>query len=193
MSANIIIPGDEAYLSFGGWAKPMKNPPALHERRRYVVDVECTDASLKTSSKGERGARSLSILRVSEVAGVTVPPRPTKDDEDEDTPPMFDEKGQVIDDASADEGDEIMAERREAAEAEAAADKGVDQESGDPWPGDDAADADVADDPDNVPPTVDDDDPQAGDVEVIDEATDGEEWSADEGNVTSLFRQAGEA
>ncbi|OCB43679.1 hypothetical protein A5721_23950 [Mycobacterium vulneris] len=191
MSANIIIPGDEAYLSFGGWAKPMKNPPALHERRRYVVDVECTDASLKTSSKGERGTRSLSILRVTEVAGVTVPPRPNKDDEDEDTPPMFDEQGQVIDDASADEGDEIMAERREAAEA--AADKGVDQESGDPWPGDAAADADVADDPDNVPPTVDDDDPQAGDVEVIDEATDGEEWSSDEGNVTSLFREAGGA
>lgn len=192
MSANIIIPGDEAYLSFGGWAKPMKNPPALHERRRYVVDVECTDASLKTSSKGERGTRSLSILRVTEVAGVTVPPRPTKEDEDEDTPPMFDEKGQVIDDASADEGDEIMAERREAAEAAAAADKGVDQEAGDPWPGDDAADADVADDPDNVPPTVDDDDPQAGDVEVIDEATDGEEWSPDEGdNVTSLFKEAG--
>lgn len=206
MSANIIIPGDEAYLSFGGWAKPMKNPPALHERRRYVVDVECTDASLKTSSKGERGTRSLSILRVTEVAGVTVPPRPTKEDEDEDTPPMFDEKGQVIDDASADEGDEIMAERREAAEA-AAADKGVDQESGDPWPGDDAADADVADDPDNVPPGDDDDDPQAGDVEVIDEATDGEEWSADEGdgsgsaddvapeenldNVSNLFREAG--
>jgi hypothetical protein len=194
MSANIIIPGDEAYLSFGGWAKPMKNPPALHERRRYVVDVECTDASLKTSSKGERGTRSLSILRVTEVAGVTVPPRPTKEDEDEDTPPMFDEKGQVIDDASADEGDEIMAERREAAEA--AADKGVDQESGDPWPGDDAADADVADDPDNVPPDVDDD-PQAGDVEVIDEATDGEEWDPDpatgndgSGNVTSLFKEA---
>lgn len=74
MSNDIIIPGDEAYLTFGGWAKPMKNPPGMHERRRYVVDVECTDASLGSSSKGERSKRSLSILRVAEVAGVVVPP-----------------------------------------------------------------------------------------------------------------------
>ena len=187
MSQDIVIPGDEAYLSFGGWAKPMKNPPGLHERRRYVVDVECTDAALKTSSKGERGTRSLSILRVMEVAGVHVPPRP-KNDEDDDTPPMFNDDGTVTDDASADEGDEIMAERRERVEREAedrarmeaeAVDDADEQEVGDPWPGDAAADADASD----------------GDA---DEAGDPGEWDTDpargndgSGNVTSLFREAG--
>lgn len=117
VSENITIPGDEAYLTFGGWAKSMSNPPKLHERRRYVVDVECTAASVKTSEKGERFTRSLSILRVTPVAGVVPPPR--ADDEGDDTPPMFNDDGTITDDASADEGDEIMAERRERVEREA--------------------------------------------------------------------------
>ncbi|WP_431231484.1 hypothetical protein ACQ856_18150 [Mycolicibacterium psychrotolerans] len=165
----------------------MQNPPVIHERRRYIVDVECTDAGVKTSSKGLRSVRSLSILRVKELEGVVVPPKRDNDDEDDDTPAMFemDDEGNPIDpDASADEGDEIMAERREAAEGE---DTGVDQEAGDPWPGDDAADAEVADDG------------------VNDEATDAEEWERGDGtgdaddvdpaesldNVSNLFKEAG--
>ena len=137
MSDDIKIPGDSAYLSFGGWAHAMPNPPGLHERRRYVVDVECTAAGVKSSERGERGTRSLSILRVSEVAGVVVPPKRENEDED-DTPPMFNDDGTVADEASADEGDEIRAQRAEdkaRAEAEAEADEDKD---GEPWPGDDA-------------------------------------------------------
>lgn len=143
MSNDIIIPGDEAYLSFGGWAKPMPNPPGLHERRRYIVDVECTDASLKTSSKGERGTRSLSILRVAEVTGVVVPPK-ADNDEDDATPPMFNDDGSVSTDASADEGDEIMAKRAEDKAAAQADDGGND----DDWAASDGSAEGSADDVD---------------------------------------------
>lgn len=98
---DIVIPGDEAYLSFGGWAKPMANPPRMHERRRYIVDVECTDAAVKSSSKGERSVRSLSILRVAEVQGVVVPPS----DDDESQGTLFDPSATTaeVDDSDEDE------------------------------------------------------------------------------------------
>jgi hypothetical protein len=83
VSEDMIIPGDEAYLSFGGWAKAMPNPPALHERRRFIVDVECTAAGVKASEKGERSTRSLSILRVKEVEGANVPPADTDENQGE--------------------------------------------------------------------------------------------------------------
>lgn len=189
MSKDIIIPGDEAYLSFGGWAKPMKNPPGMHERRRYVVDVECTVASLTSSGKGERGTRKLSILRVFEVAGANVPPKPKNDEEDMDTPPMFAADGTIPEDpqslaeamagdgrdveASADEGDEIMAERREAKEAaEAAGDDGV-------------VDAEVVED--------DPDDSEDWDVETGVDSSDADNVAPEENldNVANLFREAG--
>lgn len=112
-----ILDEGEAYLSFGGWAQKVSEPPRLHERRRYTVDVECTEAAIKTSEKGDRFTRKLSILRVSQVAGVVPPPK----NEDENQGELFDEEGNVVDDdASADEGDEIMAERNEAKAAAAA-------------------------------------------------------------------------
>jgi hypothetical protein len=86
---------DEAYLTFGGWAKPMADPPALHERRRYTVDVECTSAGIGTSEKGERHTRKLSIIRVSEVTGVKVP----APDDDENQGALFEENGQPKDDS----------------------------------------------------------------------------------------------
>lgn len=82
-----IDAADEAYLTFGGWAKAMPDPPGLHDRRRYTVDVECTGAGIGTSEKGERHTRKLSILRVVEVAGVVVPPA----DGDENQPALFDD------------------------------------------------------------------------------------------------------
>jgi len=163
MSQNedITIPGDEAFLSFGGWAKSMPNPPALHERRRYTVDVECVAAGVKTSEKGDRFTRSLAILRVVPVVGVVPPPK--TEDEGDDTPPMFDDQGNPSADASADEGDEIRAQQEEKRAARAAADAaaaeaaqdaaepGADPNDpdADPWPGDAAGDgsgsaADVA-------------------------------------------------
>lgn len=75
---------DQAYLTFGGWAKLMP-APALHERRRYTVDVECTATGVKASEKGDRHVRSLSILRVVEVKDVIVPPK----DEDENQGSLF--------------------------------------------------------------------------------------------------------
>lgn len=81
---------DEAYLSFGGWAKPMPNPPALNERRRYVVDVQCTAAGINTSEKGDRHTRKLSILRVVEKVGAKVPPA----DVDEAQGALFEEGGE---------------------------------------------------------------------------------------------------
>lgn len=104
----ILDEGEAAYLSFGGWAQKVTDPPKLHERRRYTVDVECTEAAIKTSEKGDRYTRKLSILRVSQVAGVVPPPK----DEDENQGELFDETGAPADD-SADEGDEIMAQRAE--------------------------------------------------------------------------------
>jgi hypothetical protein len=101
-SNDIVIPGDEAYLSFGGWAKPMANPPKMHERRRFIIDVECTAAGTKSSEKGERSTRNLSILRVAEVSGVVVPPA----DIDENQGELYDE-----------ESLRIQAENEEAAEA----------------------------------------------------------------------------
>lgn len=95
MSDDITIPGDEAYLSFGGWAKSMPNPPHPHERRRYTVDVECVGAGMKASEKGDRFTRSLAIIRVVEVAGVVPPPK----DEDENQGELFDATG----DATADD------------------------------------------------------------------------------------------
>lgn len=82
-------PGDEAYLSFGGWAKLMPAPPDLHDRRRYVVDVECTGRATTSTDKGERRTRKLSILRVSEVEGVVVPLA----DENENQAALFDADG----------------------------------------------------------------------------------------------------
>lgn len=125
MSNDITIPGDEAYLSFGGWAKSMPNPPELHERRRYTVDVECVAAQVKTSEKGDRFTRSLAILRVSQVAGVVPPPK----DEDENQGDLFDDDGNPTDEASADEGDEIVAKRAE----DKAAAEGVPADDGDTW------------------------------------------------------------
>lgn len=138
MSNDITIPGDEAYLSFGGWAKSMPNPPELHERRRYTVDVECVAAQVKTSEKGDRFTRSLAILRVSQVAGVVPPPK----DEDENQGDLFDDDGNPTDEASADEGDEIVAKRAEdKAAAGDVVDKlpdGTDVVAADPFPTDDA-------------------------------------------------------
>jgi hypothetical protein len=97
-----IEAADEAFLSFGGWAKAMPNPPGLHETRRYTVDVECTAAGIGTSEKGERHTRKLSILRVSEVTGVTVP-RAT-DDENQGAlfdDPVDDEDGTAGEDGEA--------------------------------------------------------------------------------------------
>lgn len=88
-----IADAEGAYLSFGGWAKEMPNPPGLHERRRFEVDVECTAAGIKTSEKGERHTRSLSILRVREITGVEVPPA----DQDPNQKPLFDEDGEATD------------------------------------------------------------------------------------------------
>lgn len=97
-----ILDESEAYLSFGGWAQKVANPPKLHERRRYIVDVECTEAAVKASEKGERHTRRLSILRVSLVAGVVPPPR----NEDENQGELFDGDGAPIDD----DGDEPPAD-----------------------------------------------------------------------------------
>lgn len=91
-SNDIVIPGDEAYLSFGGWAKP-PNPPKPHERRRYIVDTECTDVGLKSSGKGERSTRTLSILRVKEIVGAKVPDK----DIDENQGELLDDEGQPVD------------------------------------------------------------------------------------------------
>src|ERR1700748_457620 len=84
-----IADADEAFLSFGGWAKAMPTPPAMNERRRYTVDVQCTGGAVKMSDKGDRHTRSLSIIRVTEVTGVEVPPA----DEDENQPAMFGDDG----------------------------------------------------------------------------------------------------
>lgn len=117
-----ILDEGEAYLSFGGWAQKVSDPPKLHERRRYIVDVECTEAAIKTSEKGDRYTRKLSILRVSQMAGVVPPPK----DEDENQGDLFDDDGNPTDEASADEGDEILAQRAEdAARAKAEADADV--------------------------------------------------------------------
>lgn len=94
-TANQIEDGDEAYLSFGGWAKPMANAPKLHDRRRYVVDVECTEEATKSSEKGDRETRKLSILRVKEIVGVKVP----APDVDENQGELFDDDGEANDDA----------------------------------------------------------------------------------------------
>lgn len=164
MSQDITIPGDEAYMSFGGWAKPMQNPPAIHERRRYIIDVECTGADLTTSSKGERGTRKLSILRVEEVVGVVVPPmtKAEKKGEGDDTPAMFDATGDVSAEASADEGDEIRARMDEERAAKEA-----------------AADTEVVDD------AVDNEEP--GDADWPEPAATGNDGS---GNVSALFKAA---
>jgi hypothetical protein len=90
-----IAEASEAYLTFGGWAKAMPNPPKRGERRRYEVDVECTSGAVKSSEKGERHMRGLSILRVKEITGVVVAPR----DEDENQGALFDENAQPKDDA----------------------------------------------------------------------------------------------
>lgn len=94
-----IAEADEAYLTFGGWAKPMADPPALHERRRYTVDVECTKAGIGTSEKGERHTRALSIIRVTEVTGVKVP----APDGDENQPALYDDDGEPSEDAAPEE------------------------------------------------------------------------------------------
>lgn len=147
-----ILDEGEAYLSFGGWAQKVTDPPKLHERRRYTVDVECTEAAIKTSEKGDRYTRKLSILRVAQVAGVVPPPK----NEDENQGELFDDGGNPVDDASADEGDEILAQRaEEAARAE----------GGDAWPGD----ADGSGDADDVAPAE-----KMGDVTNLFKAAEGE-------------------
>lgn len=125
---DIIIPGDEAYLSFGGWAKPMVNPPKMHERRRFIVDTECTEASTKSSEKGERSVRKLSILRVAEVAGVVVPPA----DKDENQGELLseDELRTAADDAE--ESSRIREENAEAKVTNYERAGGDDEEDGPP-------------------------------------------------------------
>jgi hypothetical protein len=93
-----IAEAQEAYLTFGGWAKAMPNPPRRGERRRYEVDVECTSGAVKSSEKGERHMRGLSILRVKEIAGVVVAPR----DEDENQGSLFEGEPAADDDAAED-------------------------------------------------------------------------------------------
>lgn len=83
-----------AYLSFGGWAKEMPNPPALHDRRRYTVDVECTATGTRATAKGDRDTRSLSIIRVTEVTGAVVPP-PDEDPNQEELFPVGEDAGQT--------------------------------------------------------------------------------------------------
>lgn len=82
-----IAGAQEAYLTFGGWAKAMPNPPRRGERRRYEIDVECTSGAVKSTEKGERHMRGLSILRVKEMAGAVVAPR----DEDENQSSLFED------------------------------------------------------------------------------------------------------
>lgn len=96
-----IAAAQEAYLTFGGWAKAMPNPPRRGERRRYEVDVECTSGAVKSSEKGERHIRGLSILRVREITGVVVAPR----DDDDNQGSLFeggDPDAQADDDAAGD-------------------------------------------------------------------------------------------
>lgn len=93
-----IAEAQEAYLTFGGWAKAMPNPPRRGERRRYEVDVECTSGAVKSSEKGERHMRGLSILRVKEIAGVVVAPR----DDDENQGSLFEGEPPADDDAAED-------------------------------------------------------------------------------------------
>lgn len=104
-----IAEAQEAYLTFGGWAKAMPNPPRRGERRRYEVDVECTSGAVKSSEKGERHMRGLSILRVKEIAGAVVAPR----DDDENQGALFDENAKPKDDA--DIGYTDMADAEDAA------------------------------------------------------------------------------
>lgn len=89
---------EQAYLTFGGWAKLMP-APSLHDRRRYTIDVECTAEGKKATEKGERHTRSMAILRIAEATGVTVPPR----DEDENQASLFDGEDQTVDEDGADE------------------------------------------------------------------------------------------
>lgn len=128
-----INEAEEAYLSFGGWAKAMPNPPGLHDRRRYTVDVECTAAGIGTSEKGERHTRKLSILRVVEVVGAKVPDADT----DEAQGALFDEGGSPKPDSeigwkdasSAEDGQTGEWPEAEAAEAEPGAEEPAEAEA----------------------------------------------------------------
>jgi len=115
-----IREADEAYLSFGGWAKAMPNPPGLHERRRYTIDVECTAAGIGTSEKGERHTRKLSILRVNEIVGAKVP----ADDVDENQGALFEqEDGQPRPDSELGWEDMPTEEQEDGSEEEGASEE----------------------------------------------------------------------
>ncbi|MEB3035265.1 hypothetical protein, partial [[Mycobacterium] nativiensis] len=92
-----------AYLSFGSTPGPMEEPPAVGEKRTYIVRVECTGTSESVRSDGEhRFGRKLTILWAVP-KGESEPPDP-----DADQPALFDEDGEVSADAGDDEDDDLV-------------------------------------------------------------------------------------
>jgi|GEM_PF-6801127 len=68
-----------AYLSFGGSPYALDEPPAVGEKRTYIVRVECTGASESVRHDGEhRYGRKLSILWAVQ-KGTAEPPDPDAD------------------------------------------------------------------------------------------------------------------
>ncbi|SRX93587.1 hypothetical protein MSP7336_01826 [Mycobacterium shimoidei] len=87
-----------AYLSFGQTPYALDNPPAIGEKRTYVVRVECTGESESVRNDGEhRYGRKLNILwAVGE--GQPKPPDPS-----DEQPGLFDDDGDQDDETDVDD------------------------------------------------------------------------------------------